>query len=320
MDKIKKVVKVIIPYIILYLIIILIFALFVYLYNLKSNLISAFVQFTWPFELLILFITGYRYFYVMKKMQRHDYRQADVSMHDKLYLNELQSLKQKVNENRNQELLTQKEREDYIRLWSHEIKTPLTRVKLMLGDDTANVNEDIHKQILIIQNQLDLLLTYERLQSFNNDLHFKKVNLEKECNHCLQNLMDIAIDKNLIIQNNIKNVIYLTDSKWLQVIIEQILFNAIKYSNQDGQIKIDFQNNILKITDNGIGIAAEDLPSVFKAGFTGNNIRQNENSSGLGLYLVKLLCKKLAIKIDIQSIEHQGTTVNLHLKPNLIQK
>lgn len=320
MDKIKKVVKVIFPYIILYLIIILIFALFVYLYNLKSNLISAFVQFTWPFELLILFITGYRYFYVMRKMQRHDYRQADVSMHDKLYLNELQSLKQKVNENRNQELLTQKEREDYIRLWSHEIKTPLTRIKLMLEDDTANVNEDIYKQILIIQNQLDLLLTYERLQSFNNDLHFKKVNLEKECNHCLQNLMDIAIDKNLIIQNNIKNVIYLTDSKWLQVIIEQILFNAIKYSHQDGQIKIDFQNNILKITDNGIGIAAEDLPSVFKAGFTGNNIRQNENSSGLGLYLVKLLCKKLAIKIDIQSIEHQGTTVNLHLNPNLIQK
>lgn len=320
MDKIKKGVKVVIPYIVLYLIIILIFALFVYLYNLKSNLISAFVQFTWPFELLILFIAEYRYFYVMRKMQRHDYRQADASMHDKLYLNELQTLKQKVNENRNQELLTQKEREDYIRLWSHEIKTPLTRIKLMLEDDTANITEDIHKQILIIQNQLDLLLTYERLQSFNNDLHFKKVNLEKECNHCLQNLMDIAIDKNLIIQNNIKNVIYLTDSKWLQVIIEQILFNAIKYSNQDGQIKIDFQNNILKITDNGIGIAAEDLPSVFKAGFTGNNIRQNENSSGLGLYLVKQLCKKLAIKIDIQSIEHQGTVVNLHLNPNLIQK
>lgn len=320
MDKIKKGVKVAIPYIVLYLIIILIFALFVYLYNLKSNLISAFVQFTWPFELLILFIAEYHYFYVMRKMQRHDYRQADASMHDKLYLNELQTLKQKVNENRNQELLTQKEREDYIRLWSHEIKTPLTRIKLMLEDDTANITEDIHKQILIIQNQLDLLLTYERLQSFNNDLHFKKVNLEKECNHCLQNLVDIAIDKNLIIQNNIKNVIYLTDSKWLQVIIEQILFNAIKYSNQDGQIKIDFQKNVLKIADNGIGIAAEDLPSVFKAGFTGNNIRQNENSSGLGLYLVKLLCKKLAIKIDIQSIEHQGTTVNLHLNPNLIQK
>ena len=241
-------------------------------------------------------------------------------MRDQLYLKELQSLKQKVNDERNQELLTQKEREDYIRLWSHEIKTPLTRMKLMLDDDHQNSNNKLQKQVRIIQSQLDLLLTYERIKSFNSDIHFKEVNLKDECNHCLKNLMEMAIDKNLTVQNNLPSVTYLTDEKWLKIVIEQLLMNAIKYSNDNGQIKIELQKNVLKISDNGIGICAEDLPEIFKAGYIGKNTRQNENASGLGLYLVKQICQKINIGIDIQSVENYGTTVNLYLVSKLIQK
>lgn len=320
MDKLKEAIKVSIPYIITYLILILIFAFFVYLYNLKWVLVLAFVQFTWPFGLLLIFVAEYRYFYVRKKLHHHDYRQSDVFMRDQLYLKELQSLKQKVNDERNQELLTQKEREDYIRLWSHEIKTPLTRMKLMLDDDHQNSNNKLQKQVKIIQSQLDLLLTYERIKSFNSDIHFKEVNLREECNHCLKNLMEMAIDKNLIVQNNLPNVTYLTDEKWLKIVIEQLLMNAIKYSNDNGQIKIELQKNVLKISDNGIGICAEDLPEIFKAGYIGKNTRQNENASGLGLYLVKQICQKINIGIDIQSVENYGTTVNLYLVSKLIQK
>ena len=320
MDKLKEAIKVSIPYIITYLILILIFAFFVYLYNLKWVLVLAFVQFTWPFGLLLIFVAEYRYFYVRKKLHHHDYRQSDVFMRDQLYLKELQSLKQKVNDERNQELLTQKEREDYIRLWSHEIKTPLTRMKLMLDDDHQNSNNKLQKQVKIIQSQLDLLLTYERIKSFNSDIHFKEVNLREECNHCLKNLMEMAIDKNLTVQNNLPSVTYLTDEKWLKIVLEQLLMNAIKYSNDNGQIKIELQKNVLKISDNGIGICAEDLPEIFKAGYIGKNTRQNENASGLGLYLIKQICKKMNIGIDIQSVENHGTTVNLYLVSKLIQK
>ena len=320
MDKLKEAIKVSIPYIITYLILILIFAFFVYLYNLKWVLVLAFVQFTWPFGLLLIFVAEYRYFYVRKKLHHHDYRQSDVFMRDQLYLKELQSLKQKVNDERNRELLTQKEREDYIRLWSHEIKTPLTRMKLMLDDDHQNSNNKLQKQVKIIQSQLDLLLTYERIKSFNSDIHFKEVNLREECNHCLKNLMEMAIDKNLTVQNNLPSVTYLTDEKWLKIVLEQLLMNAIKYSNDNGQIKIELQKNVLKISDNGIGICAEDLPEIFKAGYIGKNTRQNENASGLGLYLIKQICKKMNIGIDIQSVENHGTTVNLYLVSKLIQK
>ena len=320
MDKLTEAVKVSIPYIITYLVLILVFAFFVYLYNLKLALILAFIQFTWPFGVAIVLIAEYRYFYVRKKLQHHDYRQLDVFMYDQLYLKELQSLKQKVNDERNRELLNQKEREDYIRLWSHEIKTPLTRMKLMLDDNHQNSNNKLQKQVRIIQSQLDLLLTYERIKSFNSDIHFKEVNLREECNHCLKNLMEMAIDKNLIVQNNLPNVTYLTDEKWLKIVIEQLLMNAIKYSNDNGQIKIELQKNVLKISDNGIGIYAEDLPEIFKAGYIGKNTRQNENASGLGLYIVNQICQKLNIGINVQSVENHGTTVNLSLVSKLIQK
>ena len=92
--------------------------------------------------------------------------------------------------------------------------------------------------------------------------------------------MEMAIDKNLTVQNNLPNVTYLTDEKWLKIVLEQLLLNAIKYSNDNGQIKIELQGNVLKIIDNGIGIQAADLPEIFKAGYIGKNTRQNENASG----------------------------------------
>ena len=64
-------------------------------------------------------------------------------MRDQLYLKELQNLNQKVNDERNKELLNQKEHEDYIRLWSHEIKIPLTRMKLMFDNHYSNSNNKL---------------------------------------------------------------------------------------------------------------------------------------------------------------------------------
>lgn len=319
MDKIKEAIKVSIPYIINYLIMISIFSFFVYLYKLKLILIIDFIQITWPFLLLIICIIEYRYFYIKNKIQRHDYNQSCAFMLDKIYLNELQNLSKKINEERNKELINKKQWENYIQLWSHEIKTPLTRIKLMLENYKTDLNQKLCQQVIIIQNQLNLLLTYERFKNFNGDLHFKNVNLYEECNSCLKSLMEIAISKNLTVNNNIKNITYLTDEKWLKVVIEQILLNSIKYSNKNGKITIEIKNSTLKIIDNGIGISSEDLPEIFKLGYIGKNARQCENSSGIGLYLVKQICQKLNIDINVQSSINNGTTVNLCLNPKLIK-
>ena len=106
--------------------------------------------------------------------------------------------------------------------------------------------------------------------------------------------------------------VYVTDRKWLELILEQLLSNAIKYTPQ-GTIKISIQEGILTIADTGIGIQAQDIPRVFERGFTGFNGRVSQQSSGLGLYLCKAIAANLGIGLTLKSQVGQGTQVQLDL-------
>ena len=109
----------------------------------------------------------------------------------------------------------------------------------------------------------------------------------------------------------------LTDEKWLEFVVEQILSNALKYTRTMGKICIymDEKNgkDCLVIRDNGIGIQAEDLPRVFEKGFTGYNGRADKKSTGIGLYLCKKIMDKMGHKIWIDSEVGKGTRVYLEL-------
>lgn len=319
MEKLKNIIKIIFPGLIVYAIIILIFASFVSLYKLKEILILSFIQFTWPFALGIICVSIFHYYSTIMKLKHHDYQKNDLFFQDNLFFNELEKNEKKYNDERSEIIHKQQVRENYFQLWSHEIKTPLTRIKLMLQNSSLVQSNKLNEQIIVIQNQLDSLLSYERLNNFNNDLHFNKVNLENTCNRSIKKLMELAISKNISIHNNVGNLVYLTDERWFEVIIQQLLLNAIKYTDNNGEIVINYQNHVFSITDNGIGILATDLPNVFKAGFIGGNSRNNENSSGLGLYLVKQICDILNIQIQIISKINFGTTIKLYLDSQMIE-
>lgn len=93
-------------------------------------------------------------------------------------------------------------------------------------------------------------------------------------------------------------------------ILEQVLFNAIKYT-QSGQITIQASQNKLTIRDTGIGILPEDLPRVFDKGYTGVNGRIQQRASGLGLYLSQQTAQKIGAVLTIDSVVGQGTKVTL---------
>ncbi len=99
----------------------------------------------------------------------------------------------------------------------------------------------------------------------------------------------------------------LTDMKWVDFILNQILVNAIKYRSASPSIHIYAQqekNSVaLTIADNGIGIRAADLPRVFERGFTGETGRKFSKATGLGLYLSKRMCDKLGIGLSLASVE-----------------
>jgi len=107
----------------------------------------------------------------------------------------------------------------------------------------------------------------------------------------------------------------LTDEKWLVFVIEQILSNALKYT-QEGRISIYMERDgaqTLVIADTGIGIAGEDLPRVFEKGFTGYNGRRDKKSTGIGLYLCKRILSKLSHTIVIEGEPGKGTKVKICL-------
>lgn len=105
--------------------------------------------------------------------------------------------------------------------------------------------------------------------------------------------------------------------KWLLFVIEQILSNALKYTKSMGSIAIYMeetkQGKCLVIEDTGIGIQPEDLPRVFEKGFTGYNGRTDKKSTGIGLYLCKVVMDRLRHSIWIESEVDQGTKVFLCL-------
>ena len=98
-----------------------------------------------------------------------------------------------------------------------------------------------------------------------------------------------------------------SDVKWLEFILNQIVSNALKYSESGGTIRIDTK----KCEDEGIGISLNDLSRIFDKGFTGHNGRNSEKATGMGLYLCKLLCDKLHLNIQAVSVEGQGTTIRI---------
>lgn len=99
-----------------------------------------------------------------------------------------------------------------------------------------------------------------------------------------------------------------TDQKWIGFILNQLVLNCAKYKREtDACIRTVTEklrgSVLLKITDNGIGIRAEELPWIFEKGFTETNGRQTACLTGMGLYLWHKLCKKFGIKMRVTFVE-----------------
>lgn len=203
------------------------------------------------------------------------------------------------------------EHRDYLTNWSHEIKVPITDL-LVLSENKGQVPaHQVRQQLTLIKQQLDLMLNYNRLADFNHDLRFNRIDLKDIINSIIRKYATFFINKEIHLELNIPDIKVLTDPKWLQALLEQVIFNSIKYSYQQGTIKICWSEPALKISDNGVGISSSDLPRIFEPGFTGMNGRENDTATGMGLYLAGQISHKLADKLEITSNLKQGTTVRL---------
>lgn len=187
------------------------------------------------------------------------------------------------------------------------MKVPLSAIDLMTQTDGKIEAAELKKQTFNLENYLSILLETLRLKNLSSDFRFEKVEVADVCRDLVKKYSGFFISKDLSV--NIEGSwILTTDRRWLSLALEQLVNNAVKYT-KSGVISFKLEKNTLTLTDTGIGILAEDLPRLFDHGFTGFNGRANQKSTGLGLYLTKLILDKLELQISMTSEIDVGTQV-----------
>ena len=211
---------------------------------------------------------------------------------------------------------------EYIEMWIHEVKIPLSTLVLMSNNHKEQFDKKTKLQLKRLEDYVDQVLYYARSENAEKDYLIKEIDLSKVIkNVSLKNMDDLLENK---IDYIVENVDYkiLTDSKWLEFILGQIVNNSIKYRRNidKSYIKIFVQEaqekTTLVIEDNGIGIKESDLKQVFDKSFTGENGRNTNKSTGMGLFIAKNMCKKLGHKIDIESKYNEYTKVYITFAKN----
>lgn len=210
---------------------------------------------------------------------------------------------------------------EYIEMWIHEVKLPIASTTLILHNNKADANKKIKYQISRIENYVEQVLYFVRGENAQKDYIIKSCSLDEVVKNVIKKNKDSLLLKHISIEiiNIDKNV--LSDSKWIEFIINQIVSNSIKYSREENaKIRFNTKFNddliILEIEDNGMGISEKDINRVFDKSFTGKNGRKITNSTGMGLYLVKKLCNKLGHNISIESKLDEYTKVSIYFKDN----
>ena len=164
-----------------------------------------------------------------------------------------------------------------------------------------------------MQQYVSMALNFLRLGEGISDFVFREYPLDDILRTAIHAYAGQFIRAKVHLDFTPTNTAVLTDEKWLEFVMEQLLSNALKYA-PGGTVSIYLEGpEQLVIADDGIGIAPEDLPRIFEKGFTGLNGRRTRKTTGIGLYLCHEILTRLGHTITITSKPGQGTQVHLGL-------
>ena len=198
---------------------------------------------------------------------------------------------------------------EYYTTWVHQIKTPISVMRMILQGEDTEEHRELAAQLFSIEQYVEMVLGYLRLESTSTDFVFQNCDLDGMIRQAIRKYAPLFVRKRIRLVYEPVNMKVLTDEKWFLFILQQILSNAVKYTDK-GSITITAgEDRVLRIKDTGIGIAKEDLPRIFDHGFTGYNGRSDKKATGLGLYLCRLTAKRLSHKITVTSEIGKGTEV-----------
>ncbi len=213
---------------------------------------------------------------------------------------------------------------EYVELWIHEVKIPLAA--LLLYTHNKKTNKALAMEINKVDNYLEQILYYIRSENTEVDYMIKEVELNKVIREVMLKNKDVLLARKIEITSDVPELKVLTDYKWLEFMVNQVISNSMKYMRDIKEKKIAIKayqeenHTVLEILDNGMGIPESDINRVLNKTFTGQNGRKVPGSTGMGLYIVSNLCKKLGHKLEITSKEGEYTKVKFIFDDNLFYK
>lgn len=217
----------------------------------------------------------------------------------------IEELEKQIESMRNDYISWQKDIQEYFSMWVHQIKTPITCLEILTED-----NKEMKMQLKSIDNYTNMAINYLKLNLHEKDMDISAVDVDNLLNMLIKKYSLLFINSHISLDFRKNGLKCITDSKWLSVLLEQILSNAIKYSENSQIILDSFKKNnsvVILIEDHGIGIPEEDINRIFDKGYSGFNGRLKQKSSGLGLYLAKSIANKLDIRLKVDSTVGQGS-------------
>ena len=218
---------------------------------------------------------------------------------------------------------------DYYTMWTHQIKTPIAALRLLLQDDDVDTSEGgqcsrrrqtEQEELVKIEQYAEMALYFARLDNLSTDLLLRNCDVQEIVKQAVRKYSVLFLRSGLSFQMEEFAVWAVTDEKWLSFVVEQVFSNALKYTNQGGIAiygadeegnRQHGQASYLVIEDTGIGIRESDLPRIFERGFTGYNGRMERKSTGIGLYLCEQIMRRLSHTIRVISTPGRGTKVIL---------
>ncbi len=234
---------------------------------------------------------------------------------------------------------THKEREvdraksEFVSMASHQLRTPLTAIKLFtemlqqggngrLSKLASNLIDNIHeaneKMIHLVSNLLDV----SRMESGRLKFKWETVDMYDEIEKVIAETAPIAVKRQIKLEfrSSLKKAPLSTDASLFRQVVLNLVTNAIFYTKEAGATVIitlgkeNSRNYLITVTDQGIGIPPEALSHVFERFFRAENaVQAKADGSGLGLYMSKMIIEKLNGKIWVQSSPNQGTTFSVSL-------
>lgn len=212
----------------------------------------------------------------------------------------------------------QKELEDYLNRWIHEIKIPIAVATMISEQLPEGERFELNYEIERIKYYVNQALYVMKANDANKDLFVEEIALKPLIFEVIKGYKTFFMEKDILVNvDGVTSCTVKSDKQWLTYGVQQICHNAIKYSENSGVIEIKTidldHKTVITIKDTGIGIEDHEIPKVFSKGFVGTNGRAHKTATGMGMYLTKKMLSRVAADIYVTSKPREGSCFTIEI-------